>query len=125
METIDDIAPRVLLVEDDESVREVLSEALQQAGYMLACAGTFAEAMDAITHRSHDVVVTDIRLPDGLGYDLLASARAAGSKVIFITGYFDEMPSIRGRRTSCLMKPFSLDALIEEVQEQLGSRHRH
>lgn len=120
-----DVAPTVLLVEDDDNVREVLSAALQQAGYMLACASTFAEAKDAIASRTHDVVVTDIRLPDGLGYNLLAAAKAAGSKVIFITGYVDEIPSIQGRRTSCLMKPFSLDALIDEVQEQIGNGNRH
>jgi two-component system response regulator PilR (NtrC family) len=123
MNSVTDLAPSVLLVEDDENVRDILSTALQEAGYMLACASTYAEARDAIARRTHDVVVTDIRLPDGLGYNLLAEAKAAGSKVIFITGYVDEIPSVQGRRTSCLMKPFSLDALIDEVEEQIGRRH--
>jgi DNA-binding response OmpR family regulator len=121
MDTTTDLAPSVLLVEDDDSVRDVLSNALQQAGYKLDCARTFTEAKNAIASGEHHVVVADIRLPDGLGYDLLAAARAAGSKVIFITGYVDEMPSIQSRRTSCLIKPFSLDALLDEVEVQIGS----
>ncbi len=115
-----DGAASVLLVEDDDAVREILSSALEQAGYDLDCASTYSEAETAIARRPHDVVVTDIRLPDGLGYDLLPRARAAGSRVIFITGHVSEMPTVQERRTSCLTKPFTLDALLDEIREQLG-----
>ena len=121
MSTLPYTAPSVLLVEDDEEVRTVLSSAIEQAGYELDMARNCDEAERAIAERSHDVMVTDIRLPDGLGYDLVAHARAAGCKVIFITGYFSEMPTVQGQRTSCLIKPFPMDELIQEIREQVGS----
>jgi DNA-binding response OmpR family regulator len=110
----------VLLVEDDDDVRELLSGALEQAGYELDCARTYAEAQHAITHGQHDLVVTDVRLPDGKGYDLLARARAAGCKVIFISGQVSHMPSAEASRVICLTKPFRVEALLDTIQAELG-----
>ncbi len=112
---------RVLLVEDDDGVREVLSDALRQAGYELDCARTYAEAQHAIARRPHDLVVTDVRLPDGRGYDLLSRARTAGSKMIFISGHVTHMPSAEASRVICLAKPFRLETLLEQIELELAA----
>jgi len=109
----------VLLVEDDDDLRDLLSGALEQAGYSLECARTFAAAHHAISHGRHDVVVTDVRLPDGRGYDLMARARAAGSKIIFISGEVTHMPSAEASRAICLTKPFRVEALLDHIQAEL------
>jgi DNA-binding response OmpR family regulator len=109
----------VLLVEDDPGVREVLCEALERAGYKCDCLGTFKEALAALVAGTHDLMVADVRLPDGLGYDLMGPARDLGRKVMLITGHFDEMDSVIGTAQSYLFKPFALDTFIAEVERQL------
>jgi DNA-binding NtrC family response regulator len=121
MDAVADPARSVLLVEDDSDVLDVLSESLENAGYRIHRARTIYEARRTIARRRYDLVVADIRLPDGWGYQLLDDARAAGTKFIFMTGYIDELPSVRMTQTSYLLKPFSLDTLLGEVREQLGA----
>jgi two-component system OmpR family response regulator len=109
----------VLLVEDDPSVREVLCEALERAGYKCDCLGTFKEALDSLVAGEHDLMVADVRLPDGMGYDLMGPARDLGRKVMLITGHFGEMDSVVGTAESYLFKPFALETFIAEVERQL------
>jgi DNA-binding response OmpR family regulator len=109
----------VLLVEDDESVREVLCASLEQAGYKCDCLGTFKEARAALVAGQHDLMIADVRLPDGLGYDLLGPARDLGRKIMLITGHFDEMDSVARSAETYLIKPFSLDTFIAEVERRL------
>ena len=112
--------PTVLLVEDDPNVREILGEALAGAGYELESVGTYQEAAQALHDHAHDVVVADIHLPGGMGYDLTHEARSTDTKVILITGHEGELPTAYTHRVSCLVKPFRLEALLDEVREQLG-----
>lgn len=122
MISVADLVPSVLLVEDDSDVLDVISNSLENAGYGIHRARTMAQAKRAIVGHRYDLVVADIRLPDGWGYQLLDEAKDAGSKVILITGYIDELPSVRMNQTHCLLKPFSPNTLLELVKEQLGSR---
>jgi CheY-like chemotaxis protein len=65
----------ILLVEDDPDVREVLVNALERWGARVAAAGSGREALDAVSQERLDVLVSDIRLPDTDGYELIRKIR--------------------------------------------------
>ncbi len=110
----------ILLVEDDDQVRDCLAEALHEAGLKIADSGSAEAALDLLDAQSPPgVVVTDINL--GPGMDGLAFARAArqvcpGLPVVFISGRYGEL-----RGMSCierfLPKPFTTPALLRAIAE--------
>ena len=100
---------RVLLVEDHDLVRRFLCDAIQQAGHEAECVGTKAEAEGALAPGSHDVVISNIRLPDGSGYDVAAKAGWLGIKTVLITGHPDEALALEVAQVTHLRKPLSAD----------------
>jgi signal transduction histidine kinase len=68
---------RVLLVDDDGDTRELVGAALKQAGATVTLAASVREALDALARETMDLVVSDIAMPGGSGYDLIAAIRAA------------------------------------------------
>jgi CheY-like chemotaxis protein len=114
----------ILLVEDDDLVRECLAEALHEAG--LSIEGCYSgEAALSMMHggRQPCVLVTDINL--GPGMDGLAFARAArevcpGLPVVFISGRYAEL---RGMSESerFLPKPFTTPALLRAIDDVRGA----
>jgi PAS domain S-box-containing protein len=66
---------RVLLVEDHEDSREFMQALLQSDGHVVDVRGTVRDALTQLEREPYDVLVTDIGLPDGSGYDLIAEAR--------------------------------------------------
>ena len=116
--------PRVLLVEDKDSVRLVLSKALTDAGYVVAEAAGGDDALALIggAARRFDVLLTDVRMPGRFdGFALAAEARAGRPDlpVIYMTGW----PEIRGRaavpggRDAILRKPFGAREVISAIQQ--------
>jgi two-component system OmpR family response regulator len=77
----------IAVVDDDANLREMLATALQFAGYTTYAAGTCAEGLDVIRSNAPDLVVLDVQLPDGDGFDLCRTLRAQGitTPVIFLT----------------------------------------
>ena len=109
----------ILLVEDDDLVRDCLSEALHEAGLMIEGSGT-AEAALVLLDAEHPpgVVVTDINL--GPGMDGLAFARAArevcpGLPVVFISGRYAELRNMMPYERF-LPKPFTTPALLSAIE---------
>src|SRR5688572_8513023 len=89
----DDTQPRVLLVEDEESVREALSVLFKRNGFEIASAATGDQAVAWLQQSGPvDLVVTDLRLPGRDGIAVLKAARAQDplAKVILITAQGDE-----------------------------------
>ncbi len=80
---------RILIVDDDRIITESLVEFLQLEGYEATGAGSFAEAMTTLERRRHNVVLTDINMPDTDGFELLRVLRQRFPElvVIMITGY--------------------------------------
>ncbi|HEY8564354.1 MAG TPA: response regulator [Beijerinckiaceae bacterium] len=115
---------RLLVVEDEPLVREVVVEELRDAGYDVLEAETAEEGLSILEH-TPDVAVlfTDIRLPGSLtGWDLAEAARRLrpGLPVIYATGYSEERP--RQVPGSLFMhKPYRPSAVIRAV-EDLRSR---
>jgi len=112
----------VLLIEDDERVREALAEALRRHGYRVLTARDGGSAADRVREASGsvDVVVSDVLLEDGLGPDVVAGLRKdlPGARVVYVSGWADEevwRSLERDRSATLLQKPFSLEQLLEAV----------
>jgi DNA-binding NtrC family response regulator len=105
---------RVLIVDDERSVREVLRDYLTDMGDEVATAASGAEALEIVlTFRPH-VILTDMVMPGMSGADLLGALRGAGVTVpvILISGHPIDMPEGFFR---LLYKPFDLRKLAEVV----------
>lgn len=79
-------APRALVVDDDLEVLKVLAELVEREGFAVTCAPTLKQAREAIAATTPDIVLIDIRLPDGSGLELLDGLGPAAPEVVLITG---------------------------------------
>ena len=118
---------RVLLVEDDEDNRELMTEVLEAAGYEVLAASSGAEGLKALSERSVDVVVTDVGMPGMGGLEMARAAKriAPSVPVVVVTGYSerDDITSARGREVDAvLVKPVDPDSLAAIVDEVLRGR---
>jgi CheY-like chemotaxis protein len=118
----------ILLVEDEESVRELIAEALKAQGYNVLVAGNGHEALAlAAPINCHiDLMISDVVMPGMSGREL--AKRMAGSRpsmrVLYLSGYTEDAIVHHGvldPGTAFLQKPFSLDALACKVREVLDA----
>jgi len=117
-------ALRVLVVDDEPSLREILSIALGRAGAQVVTAGGVAAAVKAITSSPSPfpVIVTDLMMPDGSGLDVVAAAkkRAAASEVIIMTAHSTVEAAIDAMRAGAydfVVKPFSPKHMVAQVEK--------
>jgi PAS domain S-box-containing protein len=114
---------RVLVVEDDEVVRGLVTEALREAGYRVDAAASSAEAIERASDTTIDLLITDVVMPR-MGGDLLAHElrrRRPGLRVVFTSGYPSDLASGRiGDRDHFLQKPFSIDELLAATATALA-----
>jgi len=123
-------AARLVVVEDDDSIRDLLGAGLRFAGYDLQTVANGVGALQLITERRPDLVVLDVNLPDMDGFEVCRRLRAAGDDVpvIFLTARrdTDDMRAGYGEGgDDYVTKPFSLDELtfrIEAVLRRTGTR---
>jgi len=118
--------PRILIVEDDENIRENMKKILQQSGYETDTAKTGREAEQKAKSRFYNLALLDIKLPDMEGTQLLAKLHENTPKMvkIMVTGY----PSLENAMEALNqgadayvtkpVKPAKLLALIEEKLEE-------
>lgn len=113
---------RILLVDDDVHIRESLSETLRRYRHDVVTAGTVAEACSILASiEPFELIITDIRLPDGTGLQLAHEVVAQLSprpRLILITGFLDD-PQITSLlvngQAEVLLKPFPLRTLLQHV----------
>ncbi len=110
----------VWVVDDDQSVRWVLEQALQQADMLPRCFERAEHLLEAIAKEMPDVLITDVRMPGMSGIDLLdrLSAIAPGLPIIVITAHSDlenAVAAYKGGAFEYLPKPFDIDEAIELV----------
>jgi PAS domain S-box-containing protein len=111
---------RVLVVDDEVSIRETLGEFLAAEGHVVATAETVGEATALLAREEQDVVVTDIILPQATGLDLLRQVQgiAPGVKVVLITGepsYESAAAAVRHGAFDYLPKPVTQQAITRVV----------
>lgn len=117
----------VMVVDDNENDRNLLSEILQEKGYKVLAAQTGAEAIDMTMKNDFDVVILDIKLPDMDGLTVLERIKKVrpSSSIITVTGYcLDELiEDITGKGAyTCLLKPFDVDLLLKEINGLINKR---
>ena len=116
---------RVLVVDDEPSMREFLEIALEDFGYEVQVAGSLKEAHASLSEYEFQVVLTDLRLPDGTGIELLSQIREeCESEVILLTAYATAETALEAMRRGAydyLLKPVKLnelEALLEKAIEK-------
>lgn len=114
---------RILLVEDDEPIREELSELLKNAGYETACITDFASPLDEIMSVSADLILLDINLPGVNGEQLLREIRRTEDiPVIMVTSRtneLDEVLSMSYGADDYITKPYNPTILLLRISAVL------
>jgi two-component system, chemotaxis family, CheB/CheR fusion protein len=113
-------APRVLLVDDYVDGTEILRMLLTHRGFEVTTALSMATALAVITAAPVDVLVSDIRLPDGSGYDLLRGVRAARRLPAIALSGMDSDADLWSAHEAgfdeYLVKPVSIDRLVDVLR---------
>ena len=120
----------VLLVDDDRDQRTSMEMLLSQAGTSVVAVGSARDALAATTKVGFDMLILDVVLPDGRGYDLLKNLRSLGPSsrtipAIALSGYDSQQNQDRIREAgfdAYLVKPVSYAQLIENLVRLLGKR---
>jgi len=119
----------VLLVEDEQSVREMAQSSLERNGYKVLPAATADEARRLMAEHSAEVnlVLMDVVMPNANGYELFAklAAERPSLKVLYMSGYAEKHADSHdpsGRRTPFLAKPFTPGRLAVEVRKVLDAK---
>lgn len=121
-----DQSRRILIVDDDPSMRMALSETLESCGYEVESAENGSEALQKFQTQSFGVVVTDMRMPRMGGMDVLKGVKKISSQtpVILITAYGTVSTAVEAMKEGAsefIMKPFSLDDLQGVVKKVLAT----
>jgi two-component system NtrC family response regulator len=119
-------ASRILLVEDDPAGRELATYNLEKAGYAVEAVETAELALAQFDPATHDLVVTDLRLPKKSGMDVLAAVTAAAdTPVVVITAYGDVDTAVAAMKAGAfdfVGKPFNRQHLLFVVRRALERR---
>jgi two-component system cell cycle response regulator CpdR len=120
---------RILLAEDDESMRVYLARALERVGYQVVAVDCGTAAIPLLESESFDLLLTDIVMPEMDGIELAQRAATISPdiRVMFITG-FAAVALKAGRKTpdaKVLSKPFHLRDLVAEVERMFMTEDQH
>lgn len=117
--------PRVLIVDDDADVRELVETVLTGQGHGVDGADGGRAALERLTLEAYDLVVCDLHMPDVDGADVYRAMQglpAPRPVVLFLSGFHDAPryePFLRETRTPVLAKPFDVNALRGAVRRVL------
>jgi two-component system response regulator PilR (NtrC family) len=122
------IIPQILVVDDELSMREFLEFLLSKSGYSVTCAENGAEAINLIEKRPFDLVLTDIRLGDLTGLDVLRAAKKKNRflPVILISAYATTETAVEAMNDGAydyVPKPFDNNELRETILRALDLRN--
>ena len=122
------IVHRVLLVDDDDAVREMMLLTLQSKGFEVVAAASVTEALRLITFESFDVLITDLHMPNPAdGFTVVTAMRHSqpGALILLVSGYPDvqsAMSAILLQADEIIVKPFDTGKLAELLRDKLLSR---
>ena len=116
---------RILAVDDERPIAELLRLSLTRAGYECVCAYDGLEAANRIEKESFDLILLDIMLPGIDGFELMDYIRSTGVPVIFLTAknaVSDQVKGLRMGAEDYMVKPFDIQELLARVE---GVLRRH
>ena len=118
-------APKLLVVDDEPDLRTLYELTLMREGYDVESAGSVSEAWHLLESQSYALLITDMRLPDGTGLDLLARLEAAGrsEKAMVITAYGSPENAVEALKSGAydyLTKPVDLRQFRAVVASAIG-----
>ncbi len=122
------VSERRILVVDDEAVqRQIIGDILRGAGYQPDIAENLSEGVERITASEYDLVLSDVRMPDGSGLDLLTTIKqnSPDCPVILMTAYGevkDAVEAIKRGAEDYLQKPFNKEELLIVIEKVLKNR---
>ena len=117
---------RILLAEDDDSLRAFLARALERAGYEVRACADGEQAIEALNDGPYDLLLTDIVMPgvDGIEVAREAAARMPALRIMFITGFAAVALSPGNRApqgAKVLSKPVHLREIVAEVERMIAA----
>ena len=116
---------KVLVIDDEEEVCEVVSRVLGAEGHQVTAALSGREGVDAFCRDRHDLVITDLGMPEMSGYDVVERIREVDPQVtlVILTGWGEEMDDERvssGEVAAVIRKPFDIDEFLEMITNLLS-----
>ena len=116
--------PRILVVDDDETIRTTMKAILQDEGYQVDLAATGKEAIQKTQENAYNIALLDIRLPDMEGVELLKLLRDSvpRTRKIMVTGYpsmQNAIAALNKNADAYLLKPVDVEKLLNTVKQQL------
>lgn len=115
----------ILVVDDEEALRTVLSSELENEGYTIASAGDGDDAINILRDRTFDLVLLDIKMPRVDGFEVLRfiKERFPSTKVIMLTGFADLKNAIESKKLGAedfVSKPYDLVDLLTTIERVLS-----
>jgi len=119
--------PRILVVDDEPGITAMLSIVFEQEGYRVRTAKSCAEGLRLVEETAPDLVLTDLRMPDGTGFDVLRKVRetSAETPVVMITAYTSTKTAIEALKAGAydyVSKPFDVEELKHVVGKALEKK---
>jgi two-component system response regulator PilR (NtrC family) len=120
-------APRILVVDDERSMRELLAIVLRREGYEVLLAESGRAAIAALEREPIDLLISDIKMPDLSGVEVLRAAKRIDQDIlgIMITAFASTETAVEAMRLGAcdyLSKPFDVDLLKMKVREKIENR---
>ena len=119
--------PRLLVVEDDDAMRDLLVEELSEAGFAVAAAANGREGVERVRGEPFDLVITDLRMPEVDGFDLIRDVVAIpqAPHIVMITAFGSIETAIRAVKLGAydyITKPFEIEELVLVADKALEER---
>jgi DNA-binding NtrC family response regulator len=123
-----DETARILIIDDDENIRKVLTTILEDEGYYVESVDTAKKAIERTRRKFYNLALIDIRLPDMEGIELLTKMKNTTPKIrkIIITGYptlQNAVEAVNRGADAYIMKPFDMEKVLQEIKDQLKKQH--
>ena len=116
--------PKILILEDDAAFGQMLSRFLTKQNFAITTSTTLKEAVSQAKQTFFDIVLSDVRLPEGDGVHFLSLIKqeSPGTQVIMMTGYAEVQNAVRAMKKGAfdyISKPFTPDEILRIIHEAL------
>ena len=119
--------PKILIVEDDQTISKLIAASLSISGYESVPCFDGNEAVHMVRNEEFDLILLDIMLPGLDGFQVMEKIRETGTPVIFLTAMGDVSDRVKGLKSGAedyIVKPFSPAELVARVKAHIGIHER-